>query len=66
MNSNSTPARQQRPDKETPMSCIRIVNEAQARGTVAEDYAFIAGSYSKILAHARDTGEALAPALSSP
>jgi hypothetical protein len=31
------------------MSYIRIVDEVQARGTVAEDYAFIAGSYSKIL-----------------
>ena len=48
------------------MSCIRIVDEAQTRGTVAEDYAFIAGSYSKILVHARDTDEALAPVLSSP
>ena len=66
MNSNSTPAHQQRPDKEAPISCIRNVYEAQARGTVAEDHMFIAGSYSKILAHARDIDEALALALSSP
>ena len=31
------------------MPYIRIVDEDEARGTVAEDYAFIAGSYSKIL-----------------
>ncbi len=31
------------------MAHIRIVDEAQARGSVAEDYAFIAASYSKIL-----------------
>ena len=31
------------------MAHIRIVDEEQARGTVAEDYAFLSGSYSKIL-----------------
>lgn len=31
------------------MAHIRIVDEAQARGSVAEDYAFISGSYSKRL-----------------
>ena len=31
------------------MAYIRIVDEAQARGSVADDYAFISGSYSKIL-----------------
>ena len=31
------------------MAHIRIVNEDQATGTVAEDYAFISSSYSKML-----------------
>jgi hypothetical protein len=31
------------------MAHIRIVDEAQAQGTVADDYAFISSSYSKIL-----------------
>jgi len=31
------------------MAHIRIVDEAQARGSVAEDYAFLSASYSKIL-----------------
>ena len=29
------------------MAHVRIVNEAEARGTVAEDYGFISDSYSK-------------------
>ena len=36
-----------------------------ARGTAAENHVFIAGSYSKVLPHPRDTDESLAPALSS-
>jgi hypothetical protein len=31
------------------MAHIRIVDESQASGTVAEDYAFLSSSYSKIL-----------------
>jgi hypothetical protein len=31
------------------MAHIRIVDEAQASGSVAEDYAFLSESYSKIL-----------------
>ena len=31
------------------MAHIRIVDEEQASGSVAEDYAFLSGSYSKIL-----------------
>jgi hypothetical protein len=31
------------------MAYIRIIDEHSATGTVAEDYEFIAGSYSKIL-----------------
>jgi hypothetical protein len=31
------------------MAYIRVVDEAQARGSVAADYEFISGSYSKIL-----------------
>lgn len=31
------------------MAHIRIVEEGQARGTVAEDYAFLSSSYSKML-----------------
>ncbi len=31
------------------MAHIRIVDEAQARGNVAEDYAFLSASYSKML-----------------
>jgi hypothetical protein len=31
------------------MAHIRIVDETQARGSVAEDYAFLSSSYSKIL-----------------
>ena len=31
------------------MAHIRIVDEAQASGSVAEDYAFLSGSYSKLL-----------------
>ncbi|MBW2282448.1 MAG: hypothetical protein JRG82_17050 [Deltaproteobacteria bacterium] len=31
------------------MAHVRIVNEAEATGTVTEDYAFISSSYSKIL-----------------
>jgi hypothetical protein len=34
---------------------IRIVDEAQAHGTVAEDYAFISASYSKILGEGTPT-----------
>jgi hypothetical protein len=32
-----------------PMAHIRIVNETQASGSVAEDYAFLSASYSKML-----------------
>jgi hypothetical protein len=32
-----------------PMAHIRIVDEAQASGSLAEDYAFLSGSYSKLL-----------------
>ena len=31
------------------MAYIRLTDESQARGTVAEDYAFLSDSYSKIL-----------------
>ena len=31
------------------MAHIRIVDEKQAHGSVAEDYAFLSGSYSKML-----------------
>ena len=31
------------------MAYVRIVNEDAATGTVAEDYAFISGSYSRML-----------------
>ena len=31
------------------MAHIRIVDEGEARGSVAEDYAFLSASYSKIL-----------------
>ena len=31
------------------MAHIRIVDEAEARGSVAEDYEFLSGSYSKML-----------------
>ena len=31
------------------MAHIRIVNETQASGSVAEDYAFLSASYSKML-----------------
>ncbi|MBW2244576.1 MAG: hypothetical protein JRH01_21535 [Deltaproteobacteria bacterium] len=31
------------------MAHIRIIDEAQAGGSVAEDYAFISGSYAKLL-----------------
>ena len=37
------------------MAYIRIVDEKQARGNVAEDYAFISGSYSKILGEGTPT-----------
>ncbi len=30
------------------MAHIRLVNEDEATGTVAEDYAFLSGSYSKL------------------
>lgn len=37
------------------MAHIRIVEEGQARGTVAEDYAFLSSSYSKMLGEGTPT-----------
>ena len=37
------------------MAYIRLVDEAQARGSVAEDFAFISSSYSKILGEGTPT-----------
>ena len=37
------------------MAYIRIVDEAEARDTVAEDYAFLSRSYSKLLGEGTPT-----------
>jgi hypothetical protein len=37
------------------MAHIRIVEETEARGSVAEDYSFLSGSYSKLLGRGTPT-----------
>ena len=37
------------------MAHIRIIDENQARGEVADDYAFLSGSYSRILGEGTPT-----------
>ncbi len=43
------------------MAYVRIVDEDQASGTVAEDYAFISASYSKMLGAGTPTPQVYRP-----
>ncbi|MEN8160916.1 MAG: hypothetical protein ABFS41_12655 [Myxococcota bacterium] len=43
------------------MAYIHIVNEDEARGTVAEDYAYLSASYSKILGPGTPTPQVYRP-----